>query len=92
MVKKQINIDIPRFQSNPKGPDGYKHEAEIFKQPLIHYATVCGFNIQLAFSDSGRDWHMRVVVPGHFDHPNLDVRDHVSLCGPGIRDLLQAER
>ena len=66
--------------ANPKGDDyGPQHEKEIFRQPLIHYASICGFNIQLAFSDSGRDWHMRVVVPAHFDHSNLDVRDHISV-------------
>ncbi|MCR4308352.1 MAG: hypothetical protein NUV80_07425 [Candidatus Berkelbacteria bacterium] len=85
------------MQHNPKGPDGYGPRKDFTWPPQREdpwmgpeeqfNAEIGGFNVQLTFSPSRRDWHMRVVVPEHFYHPDIDLHHHLSLSRAGVRDI-----
>ena len=90
-MKRQINVDVPLFHSNPKGdnygPRDIKDIPAWDKQPDEYNASFSGFNLQLTVSPSGRDWHLRVAVPEHFQHKDFDVCDHISPSNPSVRDI-----
>lgn len=94
-MKRFVNVDVPRFHANPKGDDyGPKDIKDVNKdvtpwdkQPDEYNATLGGFNLQLTISPGGRDWHLRVAVPEHFQHKDFDVCDHISLSNPSVRDI-----